>query len=322
VNPVLLALLTFLAGTLFVVALYSLLLDLYLRDRSRVSRRVDEEFLQRQRDKAQKSRLFKDFTSLAAEAAADEEGTSPSLTRRLETLIDQAGLTMTVSRLYVLMAVLGLGLGAVVGLLRQSLLVAAVGTLVGVCAPVAYVHLRKKVRMYKLLTQLPDTFDLMARVIRAGQTMSQALLAVADEFDAPVAAEFSYCYEQQNLGLPPELALRDLARRTGLLEVKIFVLAVLVQQQTGGNLAEMLEKLATVVRDRFRLLAKIRVLTAEGRFQAAILLALPPAMFGIILFLNRGYAQVLLDNPAFLIGMFVSEVLGALWIRKIVNFDF
>src|SRR5262249_57164429 len=122
---------------------------------------------------------------------------------------------------------------------------------------------------------LPDAFDLMARVIRAGQTMSQAIQSVADEFDQPLAGEFAYCYEQQNLGLSPEVALRDLARRTGLVEVKIFVLAMLVQQQTGGNLAELLDKLSGVVRERFRVPGKIKALTAEGRMQATVLLVLP-----------------------------------------------
>ncbi len=320
-DPLLLTLLTFLAGTLFVVAVYSLISDLFLRDRARVSRRVDEELLKRQRDKAQKSRLFKDFTSLAAEAAADEEGTL-TWARRLEALVDQSGLNLTVKRLYLLMAGISVGLGAFVGLIRQSLLEMAIAAVIGALSPLVYVQISKKLRMNKLLAQLPDTFDLMARVIRAGQTMSQALLAVADEFEAPIAAEFAYCYEQQNLGLPPEVAMRDLARRTGLLEIKILVLALLVQQQTGGNLAEMLEKLATVVRERFRLWAKIRTLTAEGRFQAAVLLALPPFLFCVTLFLNRSYAQVLLDHPMLLVGMFISEALGALWIRKIVNFDF
>jgi tight adherence protein B len=162
----------------------------------------------------------------------------------------------------------------------------------------------------------------MARVIRAGQTMAQGLQAVADEFDAPIAAEFAYCYEQQNLGLPPETALRDLARRTGLLEIKIFVLAVVVQQQSGGNLADLLDKLAAIVRERFRIRSKIKALTAEGRLQAAVLLILPPALFLIILVLNRDFGQVLLDRPNLLLGMLVSEALGALWIRKIVNFDF
>ena len=103
---------------------------------------------------------------------------------------------------------------------------------------------------------------------------------------------------------------------------KIFVLALLVQQQTGGPLAELLDKLATVIRERFRIRGKIRALTAEGRMQALVLLALPPALLLIILVLNRNYGQVLLHYPALLLGTFVCEVLGALWIRKIVNFDF
>ena len=119
--------------------------------------------------------------------------------------------------------------------------------------PLLYVQLKRKRAAGEAPAQLPDAFDLMGRVIRAGQTMSQALQAVADEFPQPIAGEFAYCYEQQNLGLPPEVALRDLARRTGLLEIKIFVLALLVQQQTGGNLAELLDKLSTIIRERFRI---------------------------------------------------------------------
>src|SRR5262249_40622705 len=281
-----------------------------LRDRTIVSKRVDEEFRKDQREKARQSRLFKEFSELAADAAADDEE-NVTLGRRLEAMLEQSGLNLTVRRLFTLMASMGLALGAVLGPVRHSVLIGLAAAVAGSLLPLLYVRLRQKRRLQKMLSQLPDAFDLMARVIRAGQTMSQAMLAVADEFDPPIAGEFSYCYEQQNLGLPPELALRDLAKRTGLLEIKIFVLALLVQQQTGGNLAEMLEKLATVVRERFRLLAKIRALTAEGRFQAAVLLALPPAMFLLILFLNRSYAQVLIESPWMLASVVVSEIIGA-----------
>jgi tight adherence protein B len=106
------------------------------------------------------------------------------------------------------------------------------------------------------------------------------------------------------------------------LEIKIFILAMLVQQQSGGNLAELLDKLAHVVRERFRVRGKIRVLTAEGRIQAAVLLALPPLLLLIILLLNPRYGQVLIDHPMLLYITFGFEALGALWIRKIVNFDF
>jgi tight adherence protein B len=312
-------LLTFLAVVFAVVGVYSILTDVFLRDRSRFSQRVDQEFRMRLRSRARKSALFKEGV-LDAEALRSEEDQQGGW-GRFEAMVDQSGLNLTATRLVVIMLCAGAATGAAAMLLHNVAGAVAVAT-VGAALPWVYVYLKRKRRLEKLLSQLPDTFDLMARVIRAGQTVPQAMQAVADEFDAPVAGEFSYCYEQQNLGLPPEISYRDLARRTGLLEIKIFVMALLVQQQSGGNLAELLDNLATVVRERFRVRGKIRVLTAEGRIQAAVLLALPPLLLLVILFLNPRYGQVLIDHPNLLVGMFTSEALGALWIRSIINFDF
>jgi len=220
------------------------------------------------------------------------------------------------------MAAGGASLGLIAGLLHWNVLTGLAGAAVGAAIPFFYVSIKRQRRLNKMMDQLPEAFDLMARIIRAGQTMAQSIQAVADEFDAPLAAEFAYCYEQQNLGLSPEASLRDLARRTGLLEIKIFVLALLVQQQAGGNLAELLDKLSIVIRERSRIRGKIRVLTAEGRFQAIVLLGLPPAMLLVLLFFNPEYARVLFKHPSLLVGTFLSEVLGFLWIRRIVNFDF
>jgi tight adherence protein B len=320
-------LLAFLAAVLAVAGTYSILLDLFLRDRSRVSKRVDEEFRKRQRERAERSSLFKKL-DLPATGIPSVEQEKPSLRQRLNVLLEQSGLDWTLQRLVVLMVVFGLAVGAAAGLVLQSVLLAVLCAPVGAAVPLLYVVSRRKLRLDKMMSQLPDAFDLMARVIRAGQTTSQGIQAVADEFDAPLAGEFSYCFEQQNLGLPPEIALRDLARRTGLLEVRIFVLALVVQQQTGGNLAELLEKLATVIRDRARIRGKIKALTAEGRMQALVLLALPPVLLLVILVLNRAYGQVLFEHQLLLCKgdllfiMFAFEALGALWIRRIVNFDF
>ena len=107
-----------------------------------------------------------------------------------------------------------------------------------------------------------------------------------------------------------------------MIELKIFVLALLVQQQTGGNLAELLDKLSGIVRERYKLRGKLKALTAEGRFQAIVLLALPPAVFLIMLAMNRQYSGILLEHPSLIWATLISEVLGAIWIRKIVNFDF
>jgi tight adherence protein B len=320
-NPAILPLLTFGAVAAAVAGGYSILTDLYLRDRSRVSQRIDEEFRKRQRDRARKALLFKDLNQLAAEASGDAEAPS-GLWQWLETMVEQSGMELTVRRLLSTAAIAGLVAGFLAGLWRDSILVGLAAAPIGAALPVLNVHLKRTARLEKLLSQLPDAFDLMGRVVRAGQTLSQAMQAVADEFAQPVAGEFSYCYEQQNLGLPPEVAMRDLARRTGLLEVKIFVTAVVVQQQTGGSLAEMLDKLAGVIRQRYRIRGQIRALTAEGRMQAVILLALPIVMFLGFMVMMPDYESKLLEHPGLIAATLGCEALGALWIRKIVNFDF
>jgi tight adherence protein B len=320
-NPAFITFLTFLAVVAACAGIYSILSDLYLRDRSRVSQRVDDEFRKRARARAQKSLLFKDLGTMGFDASVGAEE-RPGLRRRFEAMVEQSGLDLTTSRLLTIGVASSLGLGLLGGLFRHNILVAAVGAIVGGAAPIIYVNVKRKARLEKLLSQLPDAFDLMSRVIRAGQTMSQGLQAVADEFAQPIAGEFSYCYEQQNLGLSPELALRDLARRSGLLEIKIFVLAMLVQQQTGGNLAELLDKLSHIIRERYKMRGKIRALTAEGRIQAVVLLGLPPFMFLLMLTMNRSYAGVLLENPVLIWITLASETIGGLWIRKIASFDF
>lgn len=318
----LLTLLTFAAVAMAVFGIYSLVSDLFLRDRSKLSRRVDDEFRLRRREQIQKSSLFKtDFEHLAAQAAS-EDGPGPTLQQRFATMVEQSNLKITPEKLVVLMAGAGAASGAIFGLLRQNIFAAVAAGLAGALIPFLYVRSKQASRMKKLMNQLPDAFDLMARIIRAGQTMAQALQAVADEFDQPIAGEFAYCYEQQNLGLPPEIALRDLARRTGLLEIKIFVLALLVQQQSGGNLAEMLDKLAHVIRERMRLRGKIRAVTAEGRAQAVLLLALPVVLLFAFTMMSDVYAQALSKYPNLILAAFVAEGIGALWIRRIVNFDF
>jgi tight adherence protein B len=232
-------LLTFLAAALAVAGACSILADLFVRDRSRIQRRLDDEFRQRQRDLIRRSSLFKNLGQLSAEAAEDEAG--ETLRQRFGHMIEQSNVNVTPQRLLYWMGGFGLGAGVFVAWVRQSLLQGAAIALVAAALPFVYVRIKRNARINRMTNQLPEAFDLMARVVRAGQTMPQAIQAVADEFEQPLAAEFTYCFEQQNLGLSPELALRDLARRTGLLEIKIFVLALLVQQQSGGNLAELLE---------------------------------------------------------------------------------
>ena len=158
--------------------------------------------------------------------------------------------------------------------------------------------------------------------MRSGQSISQAMQAVAEEFSEPLALEFLYCHEQMNMGLSAEVAMRQLAKRAGLLEVKIFVLAVIVQRQTGGNLAELLDKLGSVIRDRFRIDGMIKSLTAQGRFQAMILLSLPPGMFVLLLLINPEYEMQLFDYPLAIATALGMMALGAWFVNRIVNFDY
>lgn len=319
-TSILLPLLIFVAIVVAFAGAYSFLADLYLGDRALVRRRLDDEFRVELRDRAKKSTLFKDLAKVAV-SLSDEAGAKPTMRQRCQLMLDQSGVKTTLQRLGIISITLGLVLAAVGGVLRRSPLVGAIAGVVGVSLPFLYVHFKRRAKIEKLLVQLPDAFDLMARVIRVGQTPARAMHAVADEFDAPVAAEFAYCYEQQNLGLPSSVVLRDLAHRNGVLELHIFVIAMLVQQQTGGSLAEMMESLAAVVRERIILRGKVKTLTAEGRMQALVLMALPPFMFVVMLVINRNYALVLFEYPKLIMLGLGSMGLGALWIRKIVNFE-
>jgi tight adherence protein B len=315
------ALLTFLTMVLGLIGVYSLVSDLWLADRSRVSARIDEEFRQEQRARIKKSPLFKELGRMAAEAAAEGGPAAPGWRARLELWLSQAGLYLAPGHLLALTAGVGLALGILAGLVRQSVLVGLGTGLAGLILPPLYVHWRRRARRERLLRQLPDAFEMMARVLRAGQSVPQALQAVAADCRPPLALELTCCSEQQNLGLPAEAAFQDLARRTGLLELQIFALAIVVQQQTGGNLAELLDKLAGVVRDRLKLQRKLQTLTAESRLQANVLLAMPLVVFLLMLLLRRDYVMVLFDNPGLLYTTLVLQVIGALWIRQAIRLN-
>jgi len=321
----------FLAASMGVAAGYSIWKDLRQRDGTRTRRRVESEFQKADAKPAARTTLFKSGTPfdlsesapdpLPANTAPLPEPERKDWRTSLQATLTQSGFSLSVNQL----AWVSLGAavaGAVLGLLIHGALLAAIGALSLGVLPLLYLRQKLKARRERLLLQLAAAFDLMTRVLRSGQSVPQAFQAVADSFEPPIAGEFAHCQEQQNLGLLPEVTYRDLARRTGVLEIKIFVMAMMIQRQTGGNLSEVLDRLATLVRERVRLRNQIRTLTAEGRLQAVVLLVLPPVMFFVMRLVNRPYADILLDHPGLIAGMFVSMGLGALWIRKIIQFDF
>jgi tight adherence protein B len=323
--------LIFVAVSLGVAGSYYLCADVLFRDASVVRRRIDTEFRRDSSELPLATALFRSPDQIKVDpglGSASEDNLAERRSRRalrelrfrLEALIEQTGLQLTPGQLLGFMAGMGLALGVCGGYLRGPLL-GIPATAVGSVAPLLYLYQKRKARRQKLLGQLPGAFDLMARVLRAGHSVPQALQAVADAFDAPIAPEFANCQKQQNLGLQPEITFQDLAQRTGILEVRIFVMALLIQQHTGGNLAEVLERLAGLVRTRIRFRNHVRTLTAEGRLQGLTLLVLPFLLFGAMMVVNRQYAEVLFKHVPLIVATGVSMTVGALWIRRIANFD-
>jgi tight adherence protein B len=310
-----------LAVTLAVLAVYAFVDALSEQRRTMGIRRwVEKELGKRQRERARKSLLLLNRPAMPDVAEAPPVPGGAGLHQRLQALIEQAGMFLTPWQLLAISVVLALVAGAAGALLAPAPAVAA--GLTGLLAPFLSILRRRHARAQELMTQLPRAFELMARVIRAGHSVSLALEAVVEEFDPPLATEFAYCQEQQRLGLLPEVAFRELSQRSEVMELKIFVMAILVQQKTGGNLSDLLERLGRLIRERIRVQGVIRTVTAEGRLQAHVLMALPPLMFLLLMFLHPHYVQVLVEHYELLIAATISMALGGLWIRSIVRFDF
>jgi tight adherence protein B len=310
----------FFAGFLLVFALNLLLAGVQRARREELQERLRQEQRMQQKERVRASVRSNLLDELAGETSRLSE--RRPLKERLGVFLEQSGTRVSLKHLIAFSCTLAGGVVCGLYPLTSNVLVASVAGMGMALVPFLSIQFLRKRRLHKLLSQLPDAFDLMARSMRAGQTFMQSMQSVSDEAAAPLSLEFAYCYDQQYLGLSTEAALRDLTRRTGLLEIKIFALAVLVHRQTGGNLSELLEKLSKVIRDRTRVSGLVQSLTAEGRLQAYILLALPPMLFGLLWVLNKGYAQCLLNYPSMLLVTAMLMAAGAMWMNKIVKFDF
>ncbi len=317
-DPIVVKLASFVAAVLAVVGVFSVISDLVLRDKARIKARLDQEFGDEKQREARKSEILKDLKLFHAETSRHV----PEVWKRFVTAVEHSGLKTTPFRVLQI-ALTAAIIGAVLGTTMTGLwLIGLVCAVIGLVSPFAYVYAARARRVYALCMQLPETFDLMSRAIKAGQTMSGAMQLASDQLKPPIATELAICCDQQNLGLPYDVALQELARRTGVMELQMFVVALLVHRNTGGNLADILQSLSEVIRKRTRLRGKVKAATGEGRLQAVVLSVLPLAAFVGLLVINRPYAQILLDRPSLLLSVLAAEALGSLWIRQIVNFEF
>ena len=190
------------------------------------------------------------------------------------------------------------------------------------CVPWAWLLHKRKSRLKKFASQLPDAMELLARALRAGQSLVAGFHVVSEEMPEPISTEFRRVYEEQNLGINLDDSLKALCDRVPNLDLRFFATSVAIQRQTGGDLAEILDKIGYVIRERFRIQGQVKALTAEGRLSGVILLAMPFLMFFIVLHLNPGYVELLwTTNEGIRMTVFAlfMQVLGAITIRKIVN---
>ena len=185
-----------------------------------------------------------------------------------------------------------------------------------------WLFLRRRRRLKQFAQQLPEALELVSRVLRAGHSLAAAINMVAEEMPDPISTEFRKCYEQQNLGVPLEEALEEMSERVPNLDLRFFVTSVVLQRQTGGDLAEILDKIGRLIRERFRIWGQIQALTGEGRLSGIVLLALPPALFLFMFRLNPDYVMMLFEDPLghrMLAGGIVSQIIGAIVIKKIIT---
>lgn len=247
------------------------------------------------------------------------------VSRKLEDLLRQAGLSWTAERL--MLTIAGCGIcGALAGAalpLGSSgpLRPLALGLICG-SIPWWYVARKRKRRLAAFEEQLPEALDFLARSMRAGHAFTISLEMLSDDMADPLGMEFRTLFHEQNLGAPVETALRNLTQRVPLLDVRFFASAVLMQRQTGGNLGEILTRLAHVIRERFRLKGQVKAASAHGRLTASILTAMPVVTMLALLLVAPGYLEGMASDPdgKYLIGgSIMGQLVGFLVIRKIIN---
>jgi tight adherence protein B len=242
----------------------------------------------------------------------------------LATLIEQSGTAVTPGRLMAM----SLATAVICGLAGYACMaqwpVAVTAGVVGLSLPIFWLKFKRNRRMRRFEEQFPEALDLLSRAIRAGHAFQSAMGMVADELPAPVGYEFKKSFEQQNYGLPLKEALNGLAERMPLMDVRFFVTAVAIQRETGGNLAEILDNLAHVVRERFKILRQVRVHTAHGRFTGYVLLGLPAALAVALSFISPEHMHTLFTvrmGQMMIMGAIVMQSIGFIWIRQVIKIE-
>lgn len=309
-------------GVLLAYGVFHVAVDLRVNTRKRVVERLKEH--RAQAADAGAGLSFEDFRRQTVEASGllAKSLTKLSFTRHLQRAIEQANLRWSAAQTLVNLTASACILLASLLVLRVSVL-AAVGVAVATfILPILYLYRRRSRRLKRLINQLPDVFELLSQALRAGHSLASAMQLVSKEVPDPAGTEFGRVFHEQNLGIKIEDALTNLADRVDLLDVRLFVTAVLIQRQVGGDLAEVLDKIGSLIRERVQLYGTVQVLTAEGRLSGYVLLALPAFCLMALMYMNPDYANTLFTDPTgkmLLTVAVIMQLMGWAMIRKIVN---
>jgi len=242
----------------------------------------------------------------------------------LAALIEQSGVAITPGSVITMSLGFAAVLGLVTLLFTHMFLAALAAALLGGSLPLIWLKVKRSRRLRKFEEQFPEALDLLSRAIRAGHAFQTAMGMVAEELPLPVGGEFKKSFEQQNFGLPLKEALNNLAERVPIMDVKFFVTAVQIQRETGGNLAEILDNLANVVRERFKILRQVRVHTAHGRFTGYILLGLPAFLAVALMFISPDHMRTLFTvrmGQMMVMGAIVMQTIGFIWIKQVIKIE-
>ena len=243
----------------------------------------------------------------------------------LERYITQSGLNLTVGTLLLTSGLCACAFYLIVKTFTYYTYLGLAAAPVGAMLPFLVVRFFRGRRLEKFEEQFPESIELIARALRAGHALPTGLLMVAEELPEPVSVEFKLVYDRQNFGMPLHDALRGLADRIPLIDARFFVTAVLTQRETGGNLSEVLDNLATVIRDRFRVKRQVRVISAHGRITGWVLAGLPPALGAVLAMMSPNHMKVLITDPLgiqMIVAAGVMQIIGTLIIRKLVNIPY
>lgn len=320
VQSAFLILLPLLGSILLAYGVFHVVMDLRAGDRKRVVNRL-KGGASKQRDTELDFESFRKQTAEATGALARAVA-KLSVTTRFQRILEQANMPWSAAQTLVnLTAVAAVAL-AVLLVLKVSP-VAVAGVVAGVYVlPILYLTRRRNRRLKRLTEQLPDVFELLGQALRAGNSLATAMQLIAKELPDPAGTEFGRVFHEQNLGLKIEDALRNLAERVNVLDVRFFVTAVLIQRQVGGDLAEVLDKISSVIRERIQLFGTVKALTAEGRLSGYVLLALPVLVFFILMWVNPEYMSLLITDSTGKMALTVAivmQLMGWALIKKIVN---